>query len=707
MRITTLPVFSKLANKEEIPAALQEKLPKDWRLSQHQLDTYLTLTAGETDVIFNTAMTGDGKSLAGQLPILVKGGAHWKMLTMYPTNALIEDQRGNFEKTKNCWNADVRPEILYGLKLDQIMDETGFTRRGDALMSVLKNEDFILTNPDMFHYVMHQFYRFPKETPDGYAAQITSLVSQLTFDEFHIFEAPQIVSVLNALLFMNEIGGKANRHKFLFLSATPGELLMKYLQNSGLNVHPEIKGEYATEGDPAQWRRILYPAEINIEAENKVENWVDAHLEDIILPFFRERTPNAKGAIIVNSVTVADRLLRKIQPVFQQHGLTVKSNTGLTSQSGKRDSYAADLLIGTSTVDVGVDFQINFLVFEGLNGGTFLQRLGRLGRHSGYQRDGREYEFKDYVAYALVPNWIASRLFTPSEENPTPPLVENTTIDRQQFNEAIGKAYPPTTDFRHYARCWGQMQTIRILQGLRHKTIREQYKETFTRLEQRYKKTFETELFYSRFNSLQNEKPPVIWDEALSFRGGDSFPCCILDLNEQNHWEQFKNTDMLRMIAGYNLEALGKDAFYAAAQKAGLKTEIFEGRKPLAFFKMLGVGAERQNVKFQLNRDMLGAGENEFGVVRALSGFELEPDFPDRVMINKQLRQKDFVVLLFEGKTPLEIKKEFHLPMLFPLYEYYSRDYRSGTVAFGRIALMLESRLKFLNVHSGGGAVIC
>ncbi len=702
MKITTLPVFSKLADEKDIPPEVRAKLPEGWKLSQHQVETYKALTEGDADVIFNTAMTGDGKSLAGQLPILIKGGSYWKTLTMYPTNELIEDQRGNFEKTKALWDVSIYTDILYGLKLDQKMEEDGYSRRGDALMSILKNQDLVLTNPDIFHYVMHQFYRFPKDAPDGYAGQLANIFSQLTFDEFHIFEAPQIVSVLNALLFMHEIGGKANRHKFLFLSATPGELLMKYLKKSGLRVHDEIKGEYATDGDLEHWRRILHQAEVNIESEPRAEAWIDAHLDDIILPFFKERTPNAKGAIIVNSVASAYRICEKLK----QRGLNAELNTGLTSRSKRKASYAADLLIGTSTVDVGVDFQINFLVFEGLNGGTFLQRLGRLGRHAGYERDGKKHEFKDYVAYALVPNWIASRLFTPSEENPTPLLVENSTVDRQQFNQAVRDAYPPTADFQHYAHCWGQMQTIRILQGLYSKTVREQYQETRTRLEKRYKETFNTELHYSRFTRLQKDKSPIL-QEALSFRGGDSFPCCILDEKEPNQWEQFKNTDLLRMIASYNLEALGKDAFYAAVKKAGLKTDSFENRDPLGFFKMLGVGTERQNFKFFLNQNLLGAGENEFGAVRSLAGFELDADFPDKVAINKQLKQKEFVVLLFEGKEPLELKKSFRLPMLFPLYEYYSRDYRCGTVAFGRTALMLESRLKFLPVHSGGGAIIC
>ncbi len=56
MKIKTLPVFSQLAQDEDIPAALRARLPQGMRLSQHQVETYRALTEGEVEVVFNTAM---------------------------------------------------------------------------------------------------------------------------------------------------------------------------------------------------------------------------------------------------------------------------------------------------------------------------------------------------------------------------------------------------------------------------------------------------------------------------------------------------------------------------------------------------------------------------------------------------------------------------------------------------------------------------
>lgn len=67
MRIVTLPVYSKLADNQDVPPEMQARMPAGWRLSAHQVATYQALKGGNAEVVFNVAMTGDGKSLAGHL----------------------------------------------------------------------------------------------------------------------------------------------------------------------------------------------------------------------------------------------------------------------------------------------------------------------------------------------------------------------------------------------------------------------------------------------------------------------------------------------------------------------------------------------------------------------------------------------------------------------------------------------------------------
>lgn len=703
MKISLLPVYSKLANEMDTPGDLRARLPREMRLSQHQVDTYHALTKGDAEVVFNTAMTGDGKSLAAQLPILVKKeGWKYPILAMYPTNELIEDQIAHLGSTSRLWNADILPSRLNSTELDLKMQDDDYTRRGEALMSVLRNSDFVLSNPDIFHYVMHQFYTWPEDASDRYAGPLTQKFRQLTFDEFHIFDAPQIVSVMNAILFMQETGKDVRPHKFLFLSATPKQLMQIYLQRSGLKVE-FIEGQYASNGNPDQWRKILNPVEIHFEPTSRAEAWLDTHLEDVVLPFFLQRRPHAKGAIIVNSRAAAMRIYEKLQPVFTQHGLRVEPNTGWTGRSRRKASYEADLLIGTSTVDVGVDFQINFLVFESDSAGTFLQRLGRLGRHDYYVRDGQETPFQDFFAYAMLPEWVAERLFQGRDGIP-PLLNENAEIERTVFNNAIEQAFPTYSEFEQYVQTWGKFQAVKILMGMARKPVREQYKETRTQLQKRYETTFGVNLNSAKGEyDLLKQQPCSLLDEALSFRGGTLFPCCVVDESESNT-ERFKVVDLLSAIANHYLDYLSADDFYAAARKTGLTPKWFEKQEPLGFF-YLRAPREYQNFVFHFAGDMGGWGEEQYGKAIARKGFSLDADFPGRTEINRRLRQRAIPVLLCAGKKPLEIKRRLSLPLLFPLYEFESDDGITGALALGRAALLLDSRLRFHPLNCGGRAI--
>ncbi len=703
MHIHTPPVYSKLADEATVQAlGLAERLPAGWRLSQHQVDTYRALTQGETEVIFNTAMTGDGKSLAAQLPILMaQQGWQYPTLAMYPTNELIEDQTLHLETTLRHWRTDIQFGRLNGAQLDLAMQEDNYTKRGEALMRILHNGDFILSNPDIFHYVMHQFYTWPEDAPDRYAGQLAQKFLQLTFDEFHIFDAPQIISVLNALLFIHTISQSVRPHKFLFLSATPKALMQDYLQRSGLKV-ASIGGHYASQGGTG-WRKILNPTTIHFEPVSRAEVWLETHLDDIVLPFFQQRRPHAKGAIIVTARAAATRIHEKLQPVFARHGLTVGINTGWTGRTRRQEAREADLLIGTSTVDVGVDFQINFLVFESDNAGNFLQRLGRLGRHEAYQRNGQTIPFQDFVAYALLPDWLVARLFE-SQNGAPPKLRQGAETERMALTQIVDDVFPSATEFEHYARTWGKYQTTKILWGMARKPVYEQYRETRLQLTKRYETTFGIHIksVYGELKELENQQPALL-NEALSFRGSTLFPCCVIDTDESGA-EQFKVVDLVAAVTNHFLEYLRAEEFYAAVRQAKLEPTLFKKQEPLGFF-WLRAPREFQPPVFSFNADMLGWGAENFGQAITRKGFALDADFPGQGEINRKLQGKDLPTLFCAGSNPFELKRRLNLPLLFPLYTFVSRDNISGTVAFGRAALLLDARLRFHPLNCGGGAI--
>jgi CRISPR-associated endonuclease/helicase Cas3 len=57
MQITTLLVYSKLADETKLPLEVAQRLPQGWQLSEHQVETYKALCDPSVDVVINTAMT--------------------------------------------------------------------------------------------------------------------------------------------------------------------------------------------------------------------------------------------------------------------------------------------------------------------------------------------------------------------------------------------------------------------------------------------------------------------------------------------------------------------------------------------------------------------------------------------------------------------------------------------------------------------------
>ena len=711
MKIRTLPVYSKLA--DDIPAELSQKSPSEWRLSQHQVATYKALVEPNgPDVVFNTAMTGDGKSLAGQLPTLV-AGIHRPLLAMYPTNELIRDQRRQVEITWTRWQQPIFPISLDSAELDKRIETGDFEQRGEALLSVLRNHDVVLTNPDIFHYMMQMFYIHQGKTgdaPDKLIGPLITRYQQFTFDEFHIFETPQVVSVINALLLIDELT-QGRRKQFLFQSATPHDLMLEYLQRAGLRVQT-IQGDYChtwQSPDSTQWRRILHGCDIHF-AVGTVEEWIETHLDDVLIPFFQSHQPGAKGAIIVNSVAQAKRLVARLRPTLARYNLTIGENAGLTSRRLRADSYTADLLIGTSTVDIGVDFQINFLVFESRDAGSFLQRLGRLGRHNGYERADEFIPFETFQAHAILPVWAREALFDGRDGVPAP-LIDGMEIEREAFNRAIQMAFLSTTSFDGYAQAWGCLQSARVALGLRKFVVKSQYEALLGRLVQRYAATFRVNMKQQvgKYVALMKEQPKLI-DEATTFRGGSYFTCGVLDLTETGA-DQIKTYDLFALIANAELEICDEDEFWAMVERYRLPSNPIRRQEPMAFYRLRGFRPERTNFCIKLQQDLLNWSAERFGRAILVDGVTLEPDFPGSVpglnQINQRLRRRLLPTLLCLGQPPQELKRRLRLPLLFPLHHLKSRDgVEQATVAFGREALLLDVALKYSGIDCSSGATM-
>lgn len=713
MRFSLLPVYSQRVKPDTvIPHELAIKLPAGVRLSQHQLETYEALACDDIDVVINTAMTGDGKSLAGQMPLLA---TRKRTLALYPTNELILDQHQSATKTLKDWEPDPafndpgNVQMLYGALLDQLAAEAEFGRRSDQLAQVLDNSKLLLSNPDIFHAIM-QFGYQKGIAPDWLVAKLARDYDQLTFDEFHIFDVTQVAAVITGLLFL--YAQRGSTLKTLFLSATPGETLIPLLDSAGLKVH-KVEGKYSYDpkADPDNWRPILQSATLDL-APLRAEAWIDQHLEDTLLAFFKRHGEGAKGAIIVNSVATAQRLLARLkEPLWHKHGLRVEDNTGLTPRSIRRASYTADLLIGTSTVDVGVDFQINFLLFEANDAGRFMQRLGRLGRHTGYvDAEDKPHKFEAFEAHALVPEFVFQRLTIGRDQQPAL-LTADQPLRRDMLHQAVQAAFPRPAPYNHYLRIWGRFLPQHVLQKLSHPTIRAHYTEQVQTLHKQYKAVFGTSMNKAGHDAkaYQNQKPNQykLVEEAQSFRGSSAFDCGVLRMDLLEKDREPLTYDLFWLLSNARIELIDDETFYVDVRRLGYRDEPFKRGYQLAFFRLCSFLPERDDVIVNLDhvRDFDWQSYNQALVIK---GVRVDcARFPQLNELNRMLVRQSFAALICPGKHPLEVQQFGQLPGLFPLHKFTGNNL-TGTIAFGREALILDSILRYRRI---GGApdtsVIC
>jgi CRISPR-associated endonuclease/helicase Cas3 len=703
-------VYSSPAN--EIPKDIN--LPNNWSLSWHQVETLKALRNPNIDVIVNTAMTGDGKSLAAYLEVLQ---GEYSAIGLYPTNELARDQEMQIKGYIDTFKPANNPRVarLSSAELEIYAENEGL-RKSAAISTLTNQREIIFTNPDIFHYLHRGVYLIPGDSPDKLWGRIDKDFDLFIFDEFHIFAAPQIAGVINTMLLMNCTN---RRKKFLFLSATPDKDLISRLQTAGFRckeINPLAENKYQfpdnlekeQELQNQNWRQVSREINLNfisLEPSFKAsETWLKEN-NNLILEYFQHH-PGSKGAIILNSIAAVKRLVPFFQDIFQKHNLTVGENTGLSGKSTKEKSLLADLVFGTSTIDVGVDFKINLLIFESSDAGNFIQRLGRLGRHDGYEKDGQQIKFEKYTAYALIPNFLVERLFL----GDNPPLETTGNYDRAFLNFTIEAKYRQIHDFGRYYQRWGAVQSVKICWKLKHKTIQQQYSGSLKAFSQACENVFETSLksvagrvfgWGKSWKEQSGKSGNPIADDASSFRGSSPLQCGLYDLTEVNEADRFKTYDLPGILGNLDIEMWTETVFMGklkeTAQRTGQPIPKGKYEHCLGFMKLRSYREERLNWKFTYPGNLQEIAD--VWKVQVLTGIEVwQPDNPDSNdvrEINKRLKKQGLVCYVLR-RPVAEVRNRLRLPMHFQLYPICDQLSIHDTsapyaIAFGQSALLLDT----------------
>lgn len=661
VQLRTLPVYAEEHSSSQYQIG-------EVRLLKHQVETLEAIQYSDAEVTFNTSITGGGKSLAAYLPAFL----HQKtILSMYPTNELIQDQYlalpGYAKKLKiHLPHFDT----MYSEKISQLLHEHNTAIRLEEVRKLLMKNRILLTNPDLLHLMMSHQYgwgHLRKELP----VTVGSQFDYFLFDEFHVFGVPQVIAIMNLLsyLFVNYREKPADRKKFVFLSATPNPLLTRLLERGGLR-YKQIEGNYRSSASTG-YRCILQPCDLEmheIDQEHPTEQWIKEHLADI-LAFFK-RYPKSKAAILVSSVATARRLYTQLKEYFEPHGITIGENTGLTSREEREASRQKHILVGTSTVDVGVDFHINYLIFEAFNAGSFLQRFGRLGRHD---------EFETYRAYALLPRFVLERLQQKLAGE----------MERETFNAAIREAFPLEQEFKSYSQLWGIVQAAQIVAELQSQRKLDANEAFTTALLEQYERTYGTPekpvmaKALKKYWRIGKEAPEII-AELSSFRGQSPLSCAVWDTDDQ-----LKTYDLFFLLTNTEFEVMDKHAFMQEVRTRKLEEHDFE--QQLLYLRVHKYIAERLKLVLGVPYDVTPL-LNHIQVLHGITILEPHPVWRDKV--NFKLKQLKLPAIVSDMERA-ELKGLLHLDPLFPVYRLQDGTGNEYALAFGQSALLLDSLLFF------------
>ncbi len=644
-------------------------------LSVHQANTCAAVVQGTADVIFNKAATGDGKSLAAYVPGLLN--PNFRIMGLYPTIELVEDQTHSQQGWHSMFglDADERIDRLFGEELNRRVQHAETSNKFQELLLAIQQKPILLTNPDIFHLITHFQYRDPAYGNDLLPLALAEFPDLWVFDEFHIFGPHQEAAVLNSMTLIRRTQPEQRPRRFLFTSATPKPDFIDQLQQSGLQT-VEITGSYASEPIPG-YRQVLQPVKlefVDLKASDSL-GWLAENANT--LRAILQSESQGRGLVILNSVAQAGqaaRLLAELLPsvLVREISGRIDRRERSQTQSDLRSSAQPVLVVGTSAVDVGVDFKIHLLIFESSDSATVIQRLGRLGRHPG---------FSSYHAFVLLAGrtpWVMARL----QER----LQPDQPIERNELQEAIAEAFAAPKEFQEYRNRWGAIQAQGMLwkMGEGNPQVMQPVRDRMVAdLQQVY--GLRLKPWLGDWKELgKSEVGKETQKELLRFRGGSTLQAAVWD------GDRFYTYDLLRLLPYALVETTTREAFVEAANKAGLGEETFPQEFIQIYLRVQEWVRDRFDVSLHCNWNSNDLKCCELTLISRLSLVGHPQSEVGRCLYSKKLLA--FLVPLGTRQLHWEVSRLLKLSPVFGLHYLTDGSNKQGyACAFNQDALLLDA----------------
>jgi CRISPR-associated helicase Cas3 len=378
--------------------------------------------AKERLVLLN-APTGSGKTLA----YLLHGIENFSTtIILYPTKELMEDQAKNIVKLLNNLGRQVT-EVDVDEKNESTRSNTsnefdvvllvanGDTLRywadkeesseGKAFLNKLKEFTsckhlILLTNIDILYLLLRSSFFASSEIFRIVASRGKAL---LVVDEFHLYFGFSLLVLVTAIKLLIYATSNPFIQRVIFSSATSVDLSKVF--NEKIEV---IEAKYYSSDYTEKEARIsrfdtilkIRPIDYLVYSEsdiNKVLSEAVALYNDITARNVNLDKSTINVLIILNSIISCEALYKKLLSNLKNG---VKRISSYVPRKERRlyTSYETKILVGTSAIEVGIDFDSYSLVFEASDAYSFIQRFGRVSR----KRCGE--------AVVFVPNYSFSKI---------------------------------------------------------------------------------------------------------------------------------------------------------------------------------------------------------------------------------------------------------------------------------------------------------
>jgi CRISPR-associated endonuclease/helicase Cas3 len=360
------------------------------RALQHQVDVFEAIP--DHDIVLDLSPTGTGKTQAGLSALLHQPNRH--AIYIAPTNALIEQQSKAAEEFIQSSQGKLK-HVVKAVSAKEVRswsnDRVG-SRPGEKLYNLLRNPATIfpevganrplllVTNPDIFYYAT--FFSYHTKDQVNIATSFYTQFSTIIFDEFHLYDAKQLVSLLFYLTYLHVFGFFQAGRSVILLTATPEpacEAALGILAERGVRIK-QINGEEGSHQIPSQTA-----VQLEIRSQPDRDEFLKVLADEAASRFVAY--PDQNGAIILDSKDHVNRLA----DLLKARGLDQKFGRIHGSTPQKERAWAAQqrIILATSTVDVGFNFErdpapsrqnLDWLIFSARDRAAFWQRIGRVGR---------------------------------------------------------------------------------------------------------------------------------------------------------------------------------------------------------------------------------------------------------------------------------------------------------------------------------------